>query len=44
MEGEISETFSAKLYSIIHNLNGRIRRAFDDGKLGGGRIVARKDH
>jgi ubiquinone/menaquinone biosynthesis C-methylase UbiE len=43
LESEISETYSPKLYNIIHAMNGTIQRAFADGKLGGGRIIARKD-
>ncbi len=42
LESEISETYSPKLYNIIHAMNGTIQRAFADGKLGGGRIIARK--
>ncbi|MFP6706898.1 MAG: methyltransferase domain-containing protein [Alphaproteobacteria bacterium] len=43
LEGEISENFNPKVYGIIHGLNSCIRRAFAEGLLGGGRIVARKN-
>jgi len=41
LKDEISETFSAKVYGIILGKNNSIRRAFADGKMGGGRIIAK---
>ncbi len=45
LEGQkerISERYSPKLYAIVHKKNECIRRAFSDGMLGGGRIVAKR--
>ncbi|MGY9057897.1 MAG: SAM-dependent methyltransferase [Alphaproteobacteria bacterium] len=42
IEAEISEQFSPRVYGIILEKNGMILRAFEDGKLGGCRFVARK--
>jgi ubiquinone/menaquinone biosynthesis C-methylase UbiE len=41
LEGEISKNFSPKVYGIILAKNNSIRRAFADGKMGGGRIIAK---
>ncbi len=43
LEGEISEAFSPKVYGIILAKNNSIRRAFANGKMGGGRIIAKRD-
>ncbi len=40
LEGEISDALSPKVYDIILGKNHSIRRAFSDGKMGGGRIIA----
>jgi len=40
LETEISEQFGLKVYRIMQEKNGAILRAFEDGLIGGGRIVA----
>ena len=38
----ISERFSPKIYRIVQQKNECIRKAFSDGMLGGGRIIAKR--
>jgi len=38
----ISERFSPKIYRIVQRKNECIRKAFSDGMLGGGRIIAKR--
>lgn len=40
LEGEITESFSSKVYTIMLQKNGAILRGFEDGLIGGGRFVA----
>lgn len=42
MEAELSEQFSTRVYGIMLEKNGMILQAFEDGKLGGVQMVARK--
>lgn len=41
-ESDITETFSAKVFGIMLEKNGRILRAFEDNLIGGGKIVANR--
>ncbi len=43
MESEISDTISPKVYGIILAKNNCIRQAFTDGKMGGGKVIARRN-
>ena len=40
LENEITDTFSSKVYRIMLDKNGAILRGFEDGFIGGGRLVA----
>ncbi|MDE0942779.1 MAG: methyltransferase domain-containing protein [Alphaproteobacteria bacterium] len=42
MKDEICSTYSVRVYGIVREANQTIRQAFEDGKLGGGRIIAAK--
>ena len=42
-EAEITDQFGAKIYGIMMEKNGAILRGFEDGFIGGGRIVARRN-
>ena len=42
MKDDISETYSPRVYGVMQDTNAIIQRAFEEKKLGGGRIIARK--
>lgn len=40
LEAEITDSFSAKVYTIMLEKNSAILQGFEDGLIGGGRFVA----